>query len=209
MRAPETVALMLVAEHRAWLERRLRRTASMRERVRARPPLAEGRILEVNGIPHRVRVTAADGRARTRVLRVLGSDADGLVGELIVVPGADGRPAPMSVEAWLRAEARRVIEARVEARARAMELTPGPLSIRAQRTRWGSASRDGSLSFNWRLVLAPPFVLDAVVVHELAHLRWRGHGPRFWALARRHAPRTDEARAWLRSHHVELLAALD
>jgi predicted metal-dependent hydrolase len=65
------------------------------------------------------------------------------------------------------------------------------------------------LSFNWRLLLAPPFALDAVVVHELAHLRIRGHGPRFWALVRQHAPRTDEARAWLRAHHAELMAALD
>jgi predicted metal-dependent hydrolase len=83
------------------------------------------------------------------------------------------------------------------------------MSVRGQRARWGSASRDGSLSFNWRLLLAPPFVLDAVVVHELAHLRIRGHSRSFWSLVERHAPRTVEARRWLRAHHRELLAALD
>jgi predicted metal-dependent hydrolase len=58
-------------------------------------------------------------------------------------------------------------------------------------------------------VLAPPFVLDAVVVHELAHLRIRDHSRRFWALVEGHAPRTPEARRWLRAHAAELRAALD
>jgi predicted metal-dependent hydrolase len=65
------------------------------------------------------------------------------------------------------------------------------------------------MSFSWRLLLAPPFVLDAVVVHELAHLRIRGHDRRFWALVERHAPRTADARRWLREHAHELRAALE
>jgi predicted metal-dependent hydrolase len=58
-------------------------------------------------------------------------------------------------------------------------------------------------------VLAPPFVLDAVVAHELGHLRHADHGQRFWALVKRHAPRTDEARRWLRANRDLLRAALD
>jgi predicted metal-dependent hydrolase len=88
-------------------------------------------------------------------------------------------------------------------------VTPTRVSVRDQRSRWGSAARDGSLSFSWRLVLAPTFVLDAVVVHELAHLRHADHGASFWALARRHAPRTDEARRWLRAERDALRSALD
>jgi predicted metal-dependent hydrolase len=90
-----------------------------------------------------------------------------------------------------------------------MGVTPTALSVRDQRSRWGSAARSGSLSFSWRLVLAPPDVLDAVVVHELAHLRHADHGPRFWDLAMTHAPRTTEARRWLRAHRDLLRAALD
>jgi predicted metal-dependent hydrolase len=85
----------------------------------------------------------------------------------------------------------------------------GRLSVRDQRSRWASASARGDLSFSWRLILAPPFVLDAVVVHELAHLRVRGHSRAFWSLVERHAPRTPEARRWLREHARELRAALD
>jgi predicted metal-dependent hydrolase len=86
---------------------------------------------------------------------------------------------------------------------------PGRITIRDQSSRWASASRDGSLSFSWRLILAPPYVLDAVVVHELAHLRVRGHNRAFWAIAEEHAARTLEARRWLRKHAREVRAALD
>ncbi|MGI8703480.1 MAG: M48 family metallopeptidase [Candidatus Limnocylindrales bacterium] len=113
------------------------------------------------------------------------------------------------LEHSLRREARHVLEARVAALAPLVGVTPARLTVRAQRARWGSASRSGSLSLNWRLILAPPRVLDYVVIHELAHLAEPGHTPRFWALVRRHAPEADVARAWLREHHGELLAALD
>jgi predicted metal-dependent hydrolase len=209
-RTPERAATLLVAQHLDWVQLQLGRVAATRQWLDGRPGLTEGRRLDVHGIPHVVRVAAGPGRgARARVERHLDSDADGLTGELVVHPGRDEADPASLVERWLRGEARRVIEARVAARASGMGVRPGPVSIRAQRTRWGSASADGSLSFNWRLLLAPPFVLDAVVVHELAHLRVRGHSARFWALARQHAPRTDEARAWLRAHHAEMLAALD
>ncbi len=69
--------------------------------------------------------------------------------------------------------------------------------------------RVGALSFNWRLILAPPAVLDAVVVHELAHLRIRGHSRSFWHLVEHHAPQTSDARRWLRAHAREVRAALE
>lgn len=113
------------------------------------------------------------------------------------------------LERSLRRDARRVLEERVAALAPQVGVTPLRLTIRAQRSRWGSASRTGSLSLNWRLILAPPSVLEYVVIHELAHLAELGHTPRFWALVRRHAPEADAARIWLRDHHGDLIAALD
>jgi hypothetical protein len=89
-----------------------------------------------------------------------------------------------------------------------MEVTPGTLQVRDQKSRWGSASRRGGLSFSWRLILAPPDVLDYVVVHELAHLRWGGHGPRFWHLVEKHYGDHRAARKWLRDHNEELREAL-
>jgi predicted metal-dependent hydrolase len=80
------------------------------------------------------------------------------------------------------------------------------IQVRDQRTRWGSCSSRGTLSFNWRLALAPHEVLDYVVVHELCHLREPNHSPRFWRLVESRRPGWREQRAWLREHGAELLA---
>lgn len=113
------------------------------------------------------------------------------------------------IERSLRAEARRLLVARVSLFAPLVGVRPTRVTVRAQRARWGSASRAGTISLNWRLVLAPPDVLDYVVIHELSHLAVPGHSRRFWALVRRHAPGADASRRWLRDHHAELMAALD
>ena len=80
------------------------------------------------------------------------------------------------------------------------------IQVRDQRTRWGSCSTRGTLSFNWRLVLAPFEVLDYVVVHELCHLREPNHSRRFWGLVESRRPCWREQRGWLREHGAELLA---
>ncbi len=80
------------------------------------------------------------------------------------------------------------------------------IAVRDQRTRWGSCSTTGTLSFNWRLALAPPVVLDYIVVHEVCHLREHNHGPRFWALVEERRPGYREQADWLRRHGHELQA---
>jgi hypothetical protein len=80
------------------------------------------------------------------------------------------------------------------------------IQIRDQRTRWGSCSPAGNLSFNWRLVLAPFEVLDYVVVHEVCHLREANHSRRFWRLVESRRPEWREQKAWLNEHGAELLA---
>ncbi|MEA2129684.1 MAG: hypothetical protein QOJ85_2575, partial [Solirubrobacteraceae bacterium] len=77
--------------------------------------------------------------------------------------------------------------------------------IRNQRTRWGSCSTTGAMSFNWRLLLAPEPVLDYVVWHEACHLLVMDHSPDFWALVRRHCPGYENHRRWLRRHGATLV----
>jgi len=74
------------------------------------------------------------------------------------------------------------------------------VSIRNQRTRWGSCGRDGHISLNWRLVLMPDWVRDYVLVHELMHLRRLDHSPKYWTLVEKACPVFREARRWLREH---------
>jgi predicted metal-dependent hydrolase len=200
---PLEEAERLVHEHAAWLDRHLTRIGAERARLAGRRPLGEGRVLEVDGELRRISAVDA-GPARPARGRVEESP-DGLLVRL----GRDGRGTPALLETWFRGRARRVIAARVAVRAAELGVRPGRISIRDQSSRWASASASGALSFSWRLILMPPFVLDAVVVHELAHLRIRGHNRRFWALVARHAPRTPEARRWLREHAAEVRAALD
>ncbi len=151
-------------------------------------------------------------KARRRVLALRPSLAYGRVltinGQSEIVRAAtDSERA--ALERRLRRAARAAIIERIGSRAPEMDVEVRRLTIRDQRTRWGSASRNGTLSFSWRLILAPPDVLDYVVVHELAHLRVPGHGKRFWTLVAKHHPGAAIARKWLRDHHDEIRNALD
>ena len=109
-------------------------------------------------------------------------------------------------EAATRRVARELVTAAADDEARALGVRYERIAIRDQRTRWGSCSSRGTLSFNWRLALAPHSVLDYVVVHELCHLREPNHSPRFWALVAERRPGWRAERDWLREHGAELLA---
>jgi len=114
-------------------------------------------------------------------------------------------------ESEARRGAREIISSLAEEEAPRIGVTFGRIRIGGQRTLWGSCSPRATLSFNWRLVLAPLAVLDYVVVHELCHLRVPNHSRRYWALVERHRPHWRDQREWLRVHGPELLAfaALD
>ncbi|MGH2970661.1 MAG: M48 family metallopeptidase [Gaiellaceae bacterium] len=105
-----------------------------------------------------------------------------------------------------RRAARELVHMLVEEEADALGVEVNRIQIRDQRTRWGSCSPDGNLSFNWRLVLAPFDVLDYVVVHEVCHLREANHSRRFWRLVETRRPNWRDQKAWLTSHGPELLA---
>jgi predicted metal-dependent hydrolase len=109
-------------------------------------------------------------------------------------------------ESAARTGARELVTAIAEEEAEQLEVTYRRIRIGGQRTLWGSCSPSGTLSFNWRLVLAPVEVLDYVVVHELCHLRVLDHSRRFWALVQERRPLWREQRDWLRRHGPELLA---
>jgi predicted metal-dependent hydrolase len=205
-RAPEQLAGELVRRHARWIDRHQRRLLDARRILDARPPLGEGRTIPLRGLPHDVYVEAAPASARRATVDVEVHSPPSIVVRQAV---ADPRPLAQLIEAFLRREARRDLEQRVADRAREMALTPTRVTVRDQRSRWGSASRKGTLSFSWRLVLAPPEILDYLVVHELAHLRWAGHGVRFWTLVRRYAPAAEHHRRWLRQNEARLRHALD
>jgi predicted metal-dependent hydrolase len=119
---------------------------------------------------------------------------------------AQRRPRVRSLERWYRERARAAASTLVASEAARLRVTYCSIAIRDQRTRWGSCSARGTLSFNWRLVLAPVGVLAYVVVHELCHRVRHDHSPAFWRLLEEARPGHREERAWLERHGPELLA---
>ena len=209
LRAPQRVADQLVATHSGWLDRQRRRIGLEQAALAARPSLDGGRRLLLDGVPHVLVLEplAGPGR-RSSVVTEEGDPAGRLILRLAV---SDGRLPAAVLEAWLRRRARLVIARQVERHALQMGIQPRGLAIRGQRSRWASASARSVLSFNWRLLLCPTWVLDYVVVHELAHLRVAGHGRAFWQLVEAHLPPSSapEARRWLRENRLSLQRALD
>ena len=114
-------------------------------------------------------------------------------------------PLP-SLELWYREQARVEVTGAVVREARWLGVTYTRVTIRDQLTRWGSCSKAGALSFNWRLIIAPPAILTYVVVHELSHRIRHDHSPEFWEVVAGARPTYVEERAWLAEHGPELLA---
>lgn len=117
-------------------------------------------------------------------------------------------PLTDSQLAALKEQARRVLPERVAHFAPLVGVQYGRITIRAQRTRWGSCSAKGDLSFNCLLLLTPPEVLDSVVVHELCHILEHNHSPRFYAHVLRVCPDYQKQNAWLKAHGPELMRRL-
>jgi predicted metal-dependent hydrolase len=204
---PERHVAGFLRDREAWLRRHLDRHARARAVLVERGGLRDGATIRYRGELHTLRVRpAATGTRRSSVARVGGEDGDELV---VRQAAADRRPVGVVLDAWMRERAREAIERDVTRHAVALGVAPTSVTVRDQRTRWGSASREGRLSFSWRLILAPPEALETVVIHELAHLRLFGHGPRFWEIVASRRPDHVTWRHWLRDHSVELHGALD
>ncbi|TAJ99731.1 MAG: M48 family peptidase [Chloroflexota bacterium] len=203
---PEAVVERFLGEREPWVRRHLARHARQREAVAARGGIRDGATFRYLGELHRLRVMAAGPSSRRSTVERSGSDD---IDELVIRIAPRDRHAPAVVlEAWLRDRALEALERAVALHAPALRVHPERITLRDPRTRWGSATRKRTLSFSWRLILAPPLALETVAVHELAHLRVFGHGPGFWALVAAHRPDHVTWRRWLRTHSHELHAAL-
>lgn len=182
----------VLASKSAWIARTLDRME--RERAAAAPPpLHTGRILPFAGGRLRLVVTTGASEGRYRAART----GDTLA---IVVHNDDHDTIRRALEAWYRREARAIFASRLVACNAVYGYSYARVSIKEQKSRWGSCSRRGNLNFNWRLLLAPLPVLDYVVVHELCHLKELNHSERFWRLVARGCPDYQTYRRWLRDN---------
>ena len=189
MRAAQGAGKALLMDHAHWVSDRL---AALPEPIR----IVDGALVPLVGAAHRIRHQPG---ARGGVWLTKGAE-----GPEIHVTGAPEFLRRRVLD-WLRQEARHRLGAMAHAKATLIERQPARVAIKDTRTRWGSCTRDGILSFSWRLVMAPEHVQDYVVAHEVAHLRHMNHGPRFWSLVADLTPHMDTAMPWLRDEGGRLL----
>jgi predicted metal-dependent hydrolase len=176
-------------KHSAWIAARL-------ERLPDGVPFADGTVLLLRGVDHRI---VHKRGARGTVWTETGRDGECL----LCVAGAEPH-IPRRVCDYLKREAKSDLDAASKRAADALGVTIKRVSIRDQSSRWGSCSTNGVLSYSWRLILAPPFVLDYLAAHEVAHLVEMNHSRAFWQLVERICPHMSRAKAWLDAHGAGL-----
>ena len=180
-----------VARHADWVKQRL---GAIPQPV----PFADGSVVPLRGVMHAVMADTATRRSGVVVVA-----DDQALGRVLCVAGAPEHVARRLTD-WLIEQARRDLDSRVRFHAQRLGVRAKRIAVRDQLSRWGSCSTTGALSFSWRLVMAPPLVLDYVAAHEVAHLREMNHGKKFWALVRETMPDLDQARAWLHANGTNL-----
>jgi predicted metal-dependent hydrolase len=122
------------------------------------------------------------------------------LGGILALPKAESGDAERLIAQWYAARAREFIGARVQAYAERTGIRPSSVSVTGARRRWGSCSAQGRLNFAWRLIMAPPDVIDYVVVHELAHIEHHNHSKAFWARVGEIMPDYQAKRKWLKDN---------
>ena len=175
--------------HGAWIAARLRRLPET-------APFAEGTIVPLRGIPHRI---VHRPGARGTVWIETGENGEPALCVAGQAPHIDRRVAD-----FLKREAKRDFEAASCRHAEKLGVTVKRVVVRDQSTRWGSCSASGHLSFSWRLILAPDYVLDYLAAHEVAHLVEMNHSRRFWGVVERLVPDFQRAKLWLEARATDL-----
>lgn len=181
--------------HAAWIAARLKR-------LPATIPFAPGSIVPMRGVDHTLlHRPSARGTVWAEQL-IETANPSGAEFALCVAGAAEH--FPRRVRDHFKREARRDLEVAVERHTAALSLPMRTVGLRDTVSRWGSCSASGSLNFSWRLVMAPPFVLDYLAAHEVSHLVHLDHSSRFWDLTRRLCSHTDRAESWLSAHGAHL-----
>jgi predicted metal-dependent hydrolase len=183
-------AVAFLERHRGWLAERLARRPG-------KVAFAHGATVPLRGLDHRI-FHRPDRRGTVWIDEIGGSPH-------LCVAGAEEHLARRLTD-FLRREARRDIEPAVALHAGRLGVRASAVRLKDTVSRWGSCTAAGELSFSWRVILAPPFVLDYLVAHEVAHLREMNHSARFWRCVAETCPDMERGRLWLKRHGAGLHA---
>lgn len=176
--------------HQGWLEQRLAKTPD-------RPQVRPGIKLPVRGVPHLI-IHEPGKRGTVQI----GRDE---AGPILIVSG-DRIHLARRVADFLKREAKREIEGLVAKHTSIVGRRAKAIRFKDTSSRWGSCTSDGNLSFSWRIMMAPPPVINYLVAHEVAHLKEMNHGPKFWRLCTELCPDTKRCKDWLKRNGGALQA---
>ncbi|MDW9537907.1 DUF45 domain-containing protein [Sinorhizobium meliloti] len=189
---PEREVSAFLIRHQGWLMTKLARFSGESE-------LEDGGTILVRGVAHRIERT---GRLRGLTEALVIDD------EAVLRVGGAEEHLRRRIADYLKKEARSELERLVAIYAGRTGRRARSLSLKDTRSRWGSCSAEGDLSFSWRIAMAPPKVIAYLAAHEVAHLQEMNHGPRFWALCESLCPETKDAKHWLKRNGT-MLHAID
>lgn len=186
---PSRTVDAFIERQRPWIAERI---AGLPEN----PVLRPGVKVPLGGVPHRIDHRPGRGVTRRTVE----------AGEPVLVIHGDPAHAARRVADHLKACARSEIPTLVARHCKASGTQAAAIRYKDTSSRWGSCSSNGNLNFSWRIMMAPPAVINYLVAHEVAHLTEMNHGPRFWALCERLCPDTPRCRDWLKRNGTRLQA---
>ncbi|MEN3929670.1 SprT family zinc-dependent metalloprotease [Microvirga sp. W0021] len=193
MTLPEKVSILsakrFAQSHGGWISTRVHR---LPEIIAFKPDA----IIPLRGIPHRI-IRRTTPQMPTGIFESVDN-------ERVIVVSGDAEHTPRRVKELLRREAQRDLEAAVVKYTEELGVKARKVALRDTRSRWGSCSSQGGLSFSWRLIMAPSYVLDYLAAHEVAHLLEMNHSQRFWKIVYQICPHTDEAEKWLKKNGASL-----
>lgn len=183
---PEREVDSFLQRHEGWLESRI---AKLPAEAIVRP----GVKIPLRGVPHLI--VHQSGRGTVELAE----------GNILLVYG-DLAHLPRRVEDFLKAQVKREIEQLVRQHTSTIGRNAKAIRFKDTKSRWGSCTSDGVLSFSWRIGMAPPAIINYLVAHEVAHLIEMNHGPNFWKLCLELCPDTERCKAWLRRNGSALQA---
>ncbi len=178
-------AISFATSRAAWLREQLAASVGAR-------PFVPGAEFPLEGAPH---IVINEGGPRSRIRTDANAD-----GRPALFVGGDPAHTNRRVADWLKKRARRTLTEQTDDFCAQLSVKRGPISVRDTKSRWGSCASDGALSFSWRLILAPPWVLTYVAAHECAHLIHLDHSPAYWRTLATINGDASAARAWFREH---------
>lgn len=186
--------------NRKWLLAQMTRAERLRS-VRL-PRIGHAGQILFRGIPTEVHIAETGRRSASNLVRLK-------EGRLLVLLGRQSNVDPAaSLEGWLRRRAREAIIGHLTAVTAKLKIEAGKVYVMGQRTKWGNCSAMRNLSFNWRIVMAPDFVLRYLVTHEAVHLAVPDHSQRFWLTVQGLCPEAGRARGWLSANVVAMMVDL-